>query len=132
MKLNFALFRNDKKQGNQPDYRSPMKTPIIITEPGEYRVAGWAKEKDGVKFLSCILEKVVPGQDNGPTRDQNVQMIRETQQRLEQNQGGYPNQQYGDTKPAPQVPPGYRQVPPQNVRYGNPQRPPDPDDSLPF
>lgn len=124
MKLNFALFRNDKKQGNQPDYRSPMKTPIVITEPGEYRVAGWAKEKDGVKFLSCILEKVVPGQDHGPTRDQNVQMIRETQQRLEQNQG---HQQ------APQqVPPGYRQVPPQNTRYGNPQRPPDPDDSLPF
>lgn len=123
MKLNFALFRNDKKQGNQPDYRSPMKTPIVITEPGEYRVAGWAKEKDGVKFLSCILEKVVQGQDMGPTRDQNVQMIRQTQQALENGQG----------QPPQAYPPGYRAaVPPQNTRYPTPQRPPDPVDDLPF
>ncbi len=122
MKLNFALFKNDKKQGNQPDMRSPMNTPIQVSEPGEYRVAGWFKEKDGKKYLSCILEKVVPGQDNGPSRDQNVAMIQKTRQTLEDNMG-----------PMRQVePPRYNQAPPQNTRYPSPQRPPDPVDDLPF
>lgn len=130
MKLNFALFRNDKKQGNQPDYRSPMKTPIVITEPGEYRVAGWAKDKDGVKFLSCILEKVEPGQDMGPTREQNVQTIQQIRQQL----GPGVRDDVAYTPPQqPPYPPGYRPaVPPQNTRYPSPQRPPDPVDDLPF
>lgn len=121
MKLNFALFKNDKKQGNQPDMRSPMNTPITITEPGQYRVAGWFKEKDGKKYMSCILEKVEAGQDLGPTRDQNVAMIQKTRQALEGNQG----------QQTP--PPGYRPAQ-QQTKYGNPQRPPDPapEDDLPF
>lgn len=130
MKLNFALFRNDKKQGNQPDMRSPMNTPIQIQEPGEYRVAGWFKEKDGKKYLSCILEKVVPGQDMGPTREQNVAMIQKTRQVLEDNLGpvrpaqGYQAPQGGQ--------PRYDARPTQPPRYPNPQRPPDPADDLPF
>lgn len=129
MKLNFALFKNDKKQGNQPDFRSPMNTPIQINEPGEYRVAGWFKEKDGKKYMSCILEKVEPGQSMGPTRDDNVALMQRTRQALE---GGQPAQGPGVNHP-PQTPPGYRPAQP-NRQYGNPQRPPDPspEDDLPF
>jgi hypothetical protein len=120
MKLNFGLFRNDKKQGNQPDYRSPMNTPITITEPGEYRVAGWKKEtKEGAAYLSCILERVEPGQTNGPSRDQNVAQIQQVRQALEQ---GRPVPQ--GYRPAQQNPAG---------KYPNPQHPPSPtEDDLPF
>ena len=130
MKLNFALFKNDKKQGNQPDMRSPMNTPIVITEPGEYRVAAWSKEKDGKRYLSCILEKVVPGQNMGPSRDENVAMIQQTRQALE---GGHiPGVPMSQQSQPP--PPGYRHANTQpNTRYPNPQRPPDPaPDDLPF
>lgn len=130
MKLNFALFKNDKKQGNQPDFRSPMNTPIQINEPGEYRVAGWFKEKDGKKYMSCILEKVVPGQSMGPSRDENVDMIQKVRQALGP---GAREPSAANHYPPPQAPPGYRPA----QQYGNPQRPPNPspppaEDDLPF
>lgn len=133
MKLNFALFKNDKKQGNQPDMRSQMTTPIQITEPGEYRVAGWFKDdKNGKKYLSCILEKVEPGQSHGPSRDENVAMIQRTRQALEGNStDGYATP--GPSSARPSYPHPQRPAQP-DKRYGNPQRPPDPapEDDLPF
>lgn len=87
-KLQFSLFRNDKKTGNQPDYRTPLKGAFSIDEPGEYKVAGWKKEtKDGQAYLSCVLEKVEAGQSYGPTKEQNVAMIQRDRQRLEEGQG---------------------------------------------
>jgi uncharacterized protein (DUF736 family) len=112
-KLGFSLFRNDKKTGNQPDYRTPLKGVIQIDEPGEYKVAGWKKEtKEGQSYLSCMLEKVVAGQSYGATREQNIAQIQQTRQRLEdgptQGQGGFrgpsttpPAQHYRPSQPPP-------------------------------
>jgi uncharacterized protein (DUF736 family) len=96
--LSFSLFKNDKKTGNQPDYRSPLKGVITITEPGEYKVAGWKKEtKDGQPYLSCVLERVDPG---AASRAQNVAQIQATRQALEA----------GQTPPPPNAIP-FRQAP---------------------
>ncbi len=102
--LSFSLFRNDKKTGNQPDYRTSIKAVLTITEPGEYKVAGWKKEtKEGQSYLSCVLERVDPGVD---TRAQNIAQIQATRQALESGRAPTPPAQaQGGFRAAPQ---GYR------------------------
>lgn len=116
--LSFSLFRNDKKTGNQPDYRSPIKGVLVIEEPGEYKVAGWKKEtKEGQPYLSCVLERVDPGT---PSRAQNVAQIQATRQALEA----------GQTPPAPPFRGGASYAAGQS-RYAPPKPQPNADD-LPF
>lgn len=135
--LSFSLFKNDKKTGNQPDYRTPLKGVITITEAGEYKVAGWKKEtKDGQPYLSCVLERVDPGT---PSRAQNVAQIQATRQALESGQAppeyprhqpnGYrpPNPQGQPYKPAPGGQPPFNNT---GVPY-RPSKPPV-EDELPF
>lgn len=57
-----ALFRNEKKEGNQPDYRGTFKGLDGV----EYDIAGWLKDKkDGGKFLSL---KVSHQRGDGPNQ----------------------------------------------------------------
>jgi uncharacterized protein (DUF736 family) len=114
--LSFSLFRNDKKTGNQPDYRTPVKGVLTITEPGEYKVAGWKKEtKEGQPYLSCVLERVDPG---APSRAQNVAQIQAVRQALDAGQ-------------APPQP--FRSAPPPQGQYRPTQARVQPNaDDLPF
>lgn len=104
MKIPFSLFPNDKKVGNQPDFRSVFRHPIVITEPGEYKIAGWKQiSKDGQSFISCSLEKVEAGQPQGPTREQNIAEIQRVRQALEEGQGlmQAPKKTYQPSTPPP-------------------------------
>ena len=46
-----ALFRNEKKEGNQPDYRGTFKGLDGV----EYDIAGWLKDGQKGKFLSLKI-----------------------------------------------------------------------------
>ncbi len=86
MKVPFSLFNNDHKQGNQPDFRSVKRFPIVITEPGEYQVAGWKRtSKSGDPFIYCVLEKVEANPAPVPTREQNLAMLEQTRKALEED-----------------------------------------------
>lgn len=49
-----AIFKNDKKQGNQPDYRGKVNV-----NGKEMEIALWLKESSkGMKYFSCSFSEL--------------------------------------------------------------------------
>ena len=49
-----AIFKNDKKQGNQPDYRGKVNV-----NGKEMEIALWVKESSkGMKYFSCSFSEL--------------------------------------------------------------------------
>ena len=54
-----SLFKNDRKTGNQPDYRGDANVNGAVC-----KISGWVKaKKDGSKFLSLVF---TAKEDDGP------------------------------------------------------------------
>ena len=61
----FNLFKNDKKEGNQPDY-----TGKVVINGVEMRTAAWIKQKDGkAYFTGKISEFQKRSEENTPVVD---------------------------------------------------------------
>lgn len=63
-----AIFKNDKKQGNQPDYRGKVNV-----NGKEMEIALWLKESSkGTKYFSCSFSE--PRNNEAP-KQVNTQII---------------------------------------------------------
>ena len=63
-----AIFKNDKKQGNQPDYRGKVNV-----NGKEMEIALWLKESSkGMKYFSCSFSE--PRTNEAP-KQVNMQII---------------------------------------------------------
>ena len=58
MKLNFSIFKNERKEKeNQPDYTISMKNPDEEAEKKYLTVGGcWIKEGAKGKYFSCSID----------------------------------------------------------------------------
>ena len=62
--LEFTLFKNDKKEGNQPDY-----TGKVMINGVEMRTAAWIKQKDGKAYFTGKISEFQTKRDDGPVED---------------------------------------------------------------
>lgn len=63
-----AIFKNDKKQGNQPDYRGKVNV-----NGKEMEIALWLKESSkGTKYFSCSFSE---SRTNETPKQVNTQII---------------------------------------------------------
>ena len=52
MEIKFPLFKNDKKEGNQPDYK-------FFDKEGGHEAAAWIRtSKGGTKYLSVVYKDI--------------------------------------------------------------------------
>ena len=57
-----SLFKNDKKQGNQPDYRGDCKLGTVV-----YEIGGWIKKDKNEKSYMSLRIQPARGREDAPS-----------------------------------------------------------------